>query len=95
MVYNEPYPILRAKKNKLETEFGSDMSLKIIPIAEFDISRRKKIMPTCSICVFDFKITKDEVEERIKKALYISARNKKTNKSTYRTADHGLLVSGT
>jgi|GEM_PF-5345810 len=92
MVYNEPYPILRAKRNKLEKEFASDTSLKIIPITEFEISKEKKIMPTCSVCIFDFKVAKDEVEERIKKALYIAVRNKKTNKSTYRTADHGVLV---
>ena len=92
MVFNAPYPIHKSKKLKLEEEFGSDAQITMIPITKLDIGKDKKVMPTCSICVFDLKMSKMEAEKRIKRALYVAVKGKKTGKSTFRVLDHGVLV---
>lgn len=92
MVFNAPYPIHMGKKLKLEEAFGKDSTCNLIPVTQFDIAKGKKVMPTCSICIFDLKMPKIEAEEKIKKALYVPVKNKKTNKSTFRVLDHGVLL---
>jgi hypothetical protein len=92
MVYNDPFPILRGKKSKLEKEFGSNVSVTLVPLTNLDFSRNLKVQPTCSFAVFDINTSKTEAEERIKKALYVPSTNKKVQKSKFRMSQHGLLL---
>ena len=91
LAFDATNEILRVKKAKIENALKSDCSIQVYPAHSIPTLSKFPILPTISIVAFDVGLSLPETEAAIKEAVYVPAKNKKTDSERFRLRDHGLL----
>lgn len=95
MPYDQTHQLLRTKFRKVKASLDSlDAQLNFISPGEAGLTLDTVFAPTVSLaCFYMEDASRSTVENAIKKALYVPAKDKKTDKETFRVSSHGHVVS--
>lgn len=93
MPYDRTRQLLKSKYKKIENSLnGFKSRILFISPDEAGLRSESGFAPTVAIaCFCVYGTQKSDVEQAIKKALYIPSRDKKTDKEQFRIAAHGYL----
>jgi hypothetical protein len=91
LAFDSTSEILREKRAKIETALKEVSSIHEHPAQSVRSLSEFKILPTISIVVFDVDLSISETESKVKEAVYVPVKNKKTDRERFRLRDHGLL----
>jgi len=91
LAFDATSEILRVKRAKIEKALAELSSIHEHPVQSVPALSEFTILPTISIIVFDVDLNLPETEAKIKEAVYVPVKNKKTDRERFRLRDHGLL----
>jgi len=91
LAYDATSEILRVKRAKIEAALREVSLIHEHPAQSVRSLSGFTILPTISIVVFDVDLSVPETESKVKEAVYVPVKNKKTDRERFRLRDHGLL----
>lgn len=91
MAYDATNEILKSKKIKIESALNGNCSAGTYPVRRLTEFSGLIALPTIEVAIFDIDLSLDIAESKIKEAVYVPVKDKKTKRERFRLRDHGIL----
>ncbi|HBR95235.1 MAG TPA: hypothetical protein DEA90_13830 [Opitutae bacterium] len=83
--------LFKEKIRKIEEALGGDSQTKVYLANELPAFKNLNLLPTVEVVTFDTELPPQEVEVRIKGAVYIPSANRQSNEDQFSLKAHGIL----